>query len=132
MRDVAFCAVMLAFFRIAPCALCLSLLRTLFPQAFQILKDFMLATTLKDCSVMITLAVLDPAVCIAEDEDSFWRTLTLGDHMPVLAGHRLAYTAHVVDLDPKDVMKVPHYKALDARILEANLLRPIQEHVCQL
>lgn len=70
-----------------------------FLQAWLAVKDFVLATTLKDCSVMITLAVAGDGRV-----EEGW-TLLLTEASPA-GGPRLVYAVHVVDLDPKDVMKV--------------------------
>ena len=88
-------------------------------RALAVLRDFLTAQSAKDCAIMVALQLL-PAGAVDADPD---------DVAIVDAASGLAFRckAAFVDLDVKQVAKMPHYLALDRALValyEAHRAQP--------
>ena len=107
----------------------------------------MVSTTVKDCSVLLAFAivrghgppvvecssggrnvgVLTPADLVAlAQEDAFSPVVLPTTPSPPF---HVVYSAHVVDIDAKDVFKIPTYHAMEEQVLRAFVRNP-RAHVC--
>ncbi|ORX89322.1 DUF941-domain-containing protein [Basidiobolus meristosporus CBS 931.73] len=80
-------------------------------EKFQKIREFMISTTLKDCSVMLTL--MSSKFMPAEKRhltDGVFSSFEIGDD-------QFFQKVGLVDLDPKAVSKIPHYYKLDQEIV---------------
>eukprot|EP00898_Chlorokybus_atmophyticus_P001280 jgi/Chlat1/2152/Chrsp17S00187 len=83
-------------------------------QSRAVLRDFLVAATAKDCSVMLALR---PGKCVGTPDRS---DAVRGDVRVVVdtaSGHDFQYKIALVDLDIKPLRKMPYYYQLDQDIL---------------
>ena len=83
----------------------------------KILREFLIAQTAKDCSLMITIRQKQEANDEDEDEDDdAARPVSIVD--PRGKPSQYYFRIGIVDLDPKDVHRIPRYFQLDRDIVE--------------
>jgi len=84
-------------------------------RCFRIIKDFLLAASLKDCSIMITL-VKYPGRNYDGALEPTWSTLTVpsGGGADICFYYRVA----VIDVDPKPLRNIPKYATMDRTITQ--------------
>ncbi|KAJ1941770.1 hypothetical protein FBU59_003402 [Linderina macrospora] len=76
----------------------------------QAVLEFLLATTLKDISVLIQLPSSGMAAEDANGSDLPWKTVAV-------AGRRTQFRMAIIDADPKKLSKIPDYLAKDQEIV---------------
>lgn len=82
-----------------------------------ILRDYCLAATAKDCSIMV--AITESCCSTPRRQSHEW--CSEGCLLVESLGRGIRYRVVVVDLDRKTLAKVPKHAALDRRIMAANL-----------
>ena len=87
-------------------------------RALAVLRDFLTAQTAKDCALMLALQRLpdDAADDCFDDGDGDGAVVLLHD---APSGLRFRCKAAFLDLDMKPARKLPHYLALDRRVVAA-------------
>ncbi len=102
----------------------MSLLRKTCSEQISMIRGYLLATTAKDCSLMITMQALPAAAlpdhmesrCHCSQSDEFQEAFGLVA-MPEIAVH-VKYKVAVVDLDVKPHSKILSHYCLDQKIME--------------
>ncbi|KAK9742682.1 hypothetical protein RND81_03G190600 [Saponaria officinalis] len=79
-----------------------------FDESQKIVKDFLLAATVKDCSLMISFRPMQK-----EDTESHYKTINLNS-----IGQRFECKACFIDLDLKLLKKMEYYYELDQKIVD--------------
>eukprot|EP00002_Diphylleia_rotans_P014909 TRINITY_DN2897_c0_g1_i12.p1 TRINITY_DN2897_c0_g1~~TRINITY_DN2897_c0_g1_i12.p1 ORF type:complete len:240 (-),score=37.08 TRINITY_DN2897_c0_g1_i12:130-849(-) len=80
-------------------------------EVLSMISDFLLATAMKDCSVMITFATFDRTQLRPLDENSLENVIFV-DRVPFV------YKVNVIDVDPRSVSNIEKYKALDDNVIQ--------------
>lgn len=100
-----------------------SLLRKTWSEQISMIRDYLLATTAKDCSLMITMQALPAA--LPDHMDSQCHCSQFGEFQEgfdVVAVPKIAvqikYTVAVVDLDVKPHAKILSHHCLDQKIMK--------------
>ncbi|KAG6555800.1 hypothetical protein Mapa_002439 [Marchantia paleacea] len=79
-----------------------------FEECRTILRDFLISATAKDCGIMLTLLPM-----MADD-------ISLpGSNVVTYSGRQYLHKVHLLDLDVKQLKKLPHYFQLDEEIVTA-------------
>eukprot|EP00761_Pharyngomonas_kirbyi_P008104 gb/GECH01008115.1/.p1 GENE.gb/GECH01008115.1/~~gb/GECH01008115.1/.p1 ORF type:complete len:543 (+),score=117.55 gb/GECH01008115.1/:1-1629(+) len=74
----------------------------------RLIRQFLISQTAKDCSIMLTFRRLESQTAIKKTENA----------TVLVDGITYEYRLRIVDLDPKDVERIPHYHDLDRSIVE--------------
>jgi len=78
-------------------------------EAVGYIRDFMISTTTKDCSIMITIANVTL--------ESEINTSTLNTVTDTVSKNIYVYKISVIDLDPKPLLNLPYYYDLDQKLV---------------
>ncbi|BBN10540.1 inositol-pentakisphosphate 2-kinase [Marchantia polymorpha subsp. ruderalis] len=82
-----------------------------FEECRTILRDFLISATAKDCGIMVTLLPVGPMMT---------HDISLpGSNVVTFSGRQYLYKVHLLDLDVKQLKKLPHYFQLDKEIVTA-------------
>jgi hypothetical protein len=129
-------------------------------QVLRLLQNFLVAATMKDCSILIAFSVVDadteggdegdaadagdadlePVDCAVTAHHPFQgrnRGVLRGADLPLLAPHtgggtgfEVDYSVHVVDIDAKSVFNIPNYHRMEDEVVQCFTRYP-RTHVCQ-
>ncbi|BBN10612.1 inositol-pentakisphosphate 2-kinase [Marchantia polymorpha subsp. ruderalis] len=82
-----------------------------FEECRTIIRDFLISATAKDCGIMLTLL---PVGSMMSDDISL-----PGSYVVTYSGRQYLHKVHLLDLDVKQLKKLPHYFQLDKEIVTA-------------
>ncbi|KAI8917098.1 inositol-pentakisphosphate 2-kinase [Powellomyces hirtus] len=82
-------------------------------ERLQFIHEYLLAATLKDCSIIIAMWLEDPNSTEPSDTPANEGTVRLDTSSQVLR-----YRVGILDIDPKRITKIPDYYKLDQNIVE--------------
>ncbi|TPX62973.1 inositol-pentakisphosphate 2-kinase [Powellomyces hirtus] len=82
-------------------------------ERLQFIHEYLLAATLKDCSIIIAMWLKDPNSTESSDTPANEGTVRLDTSSQVLR-----YRVGILDIDPKRITKIPDYYKLDQNIVE--------------